>query len=552
MDFAKAQYERIRQQLNGLSASQRMLTMSLLVIMGIVLLYWVKYAGKPEMEALLDQPMAAEDVARIREKLVAHGWEYQLSGDRLLVEAEKKQEILAVLYYDQALPSNTSAAWDAIVNKINPWNSEAQNAQWWLQAKQAKLAEVIRGFPGVADATVMIDTTEHRGFGGNSVRPSATINIKTREGKRGDKKLVMAAADMVGGAQAGLDRGRIHVIINGVSFPMDDQSEDSMGGADELLEVRQQNEGYYIDKIKKQLGWLNADVFVSVAVDINTKATQEQSTIYDPKGTAKVETEIRSSGTDEDNDSKAAGEPGVGANTQGSLADGSGGGGKETRNQTEDETHFQAGLSKKDLTSTERPGAAKVLSATVRVPRSYFVKLYKDRNPNAKEPDEATLQPYIDGELTKIKSDVRLCTALADDKSVAVETYADTMVLASAGDATPLAVTPTGVTMMVGGHGKEIALGVLAVISLFMMSSMVKKGAPVPVMASEPEPEGPAVQLAGGEEVVGEAGDGETILGGMELDEDSAKTQQMLGQVSDLVKENPDAAANLIKRWMNK
>jgi len=30
MDFVKAQYERIRQQLNGLSASQRMLTVSLL------------------------------------------------------------------------------------------------------------------------------------------------------------------------------------------------------------------------------------------------------------------------------------------------------------------------------------------------------------------------------------------------------------------------------------------------------------------------------------------------------------------------------------------
>ena len=73
MDFAKAQYERIRQQLNGLSASQRMLTVTLLVIMGVTLMYWVRYAGKPEMEALLDQPMAAEDVSRIREKLQARG-----------------------------------------------------------------------------------------------------------------------------------------------------------------------------------------------------------------------------------------------------------------------------------------------------------------------------------------------------------------------------------------------------------------------------------------------------------------------------------------------
>ena len=66
------------------------------------------------------------------------------------------------------------------------------------------------------------------------------------------------------------------------------------------------------------------------------------------------------------------------------------------------------------------------------------------------------------------------------------------------------------------------------------------------------EPDGPVPQLVGGEEVVGEAGDGETVLGGMELDEDAAKTQQLQEQVSDLVKENPEAAASLIKRWMNK
>jgi len=37
----------------------------------------------------------------------------------------------------------------------------------------------------------------------------------------------------------------------------------------------------------------------------------------------------------------------------------------------------------------------------------------------------------------------------------------------------------------------------------------------------------------------------------MELDEDSIKSQQMLTQVTELVGENPDMAASLIKRWMN-
>ena len=41
-------------------------------------------------------------------------------------------------------------------------------------------------------------------------------------------------------------------------------------------------------------------------------------------------------------------------------------------------------------------------------------------------------------------------------------------------------------------------------------------------------------------------------LDGMELDDEAIRTQQMLEQVSSLVKENPDSAAALVKRWMNR
>ena len=41
-------------------------------------------------------------------------------------------------------------------------------------------------------------------------------------------------------------------------------------------------------------------------------------------------------------------------------------------------------------------------------------------------------------------------------------------------------------------------------------------------------------------------------LDGMELDEESVKAQEMIGQVSTLVRENPDAAATLVKRWLNR
>jgi flagellar biosynthesis/type III secretory pathway M-ring protein FliF/YscJ len=41
------------------------------------------------------------------------------------------------------------------------------------------------------------------------------------------------------------------------------------------------------------------------------------------------------------------------------------------------------------------------------------------------------------------------------------------------------------------------------------------------------------------------------MLSGMELDEDAVQTQQMLDQVSTMVKDNPEAAASLVKRWLH-
>ena len=54
------------------------------------------------------------------------------------------------------------------------------------------------------------------------------------------------------------------------------------------------------------------------------------------------------------------------------------------------------------------------------------------------------------------------------------------------------------------------------------------------------------------EDIAGEAGEGAAMLDGMELDEETIRAQQMVQQVSTMVKENPDAAANLVKRWLDR
>ena len=128
MDVIKSQLLRIQQQLSGLSASQKMLVAALVTIMVMTMLYWARYAGTAEMEALLDQPFTADEISRVTTKLASRGIRYQVNGDRVMVPTDRKYEALADLSYEQLLPRNTETGFDIIAKQINAFmpNSQVQ------------------------------------------------------------------------------------------------------------------------------------------------------------------------------------------------------------------------------------------------------------------------------------------------------------------------------------------------------------------------------------------------------------------------------------------
>src|SRR5215471_2879794 len=104
MDAFKARLLLIQQRLAGLSASQKMLTVSLVAIMIITILWLAKYAGTAEMEPVLDQSLSAADIGQIRNALISHGVEAKVVGDRVMVPTDRRLEAVAMLTYDDVLP----------------------------------------------------------------------------------------------------------------------------------------------------------------------------------------------------------------------------------------------------------------------------------------------------------------------------------------------------------------------------------------------------------------------------------------------------------------
>src|SRR5262249_31026668 len=146
-----------------------------------------------------------------------------------------------------------------------------------------------------------------------------------------------------------------------------------------------------------------------------------------------------------------------------------------------------------------------------------------------KEPDDTAIQPLVDAEITKTRGIVQNSLMIADEKKISVDMYWDNGLPALAsGVALAEASAGPGLGAMVGGHMKEVILGALAVVSLFMVSSMVRKGAPPVAAVIEPGPR-ETPRLATAEAVAGiVGGDGNTTLDAMELDEESVKAQQMV------------------------
>lgn len=560
MDALKAQLARIQEQLSKLTASQKMLAMSLVAVMVLTLLFWGRYAGTAEMEPLLDQTMKADEVSRITGKLRAMGIEYKVVNDRVMVSADRKLEALGELSFAQLVPDDTRNAYEEIINKISPWDSQANSDGKRNDAKNAFLSQVIKRFPGVAIAAVYIDPTRVRAIGGGGQQPKATVQISTRDGMRVDNKvLARSAAATVAGAQSGLTPDHVTVVINGVTQRVQSDATSAYAGADDALDAKQQAERAETQKLREFLSFIDG-VLVTVTVDVNMESKTSNAETFDPKGIAKAESLSETDTREENTTAPTPTEPGAVPNTSSnspmSVGGAGAGGGGTTSNQEKNSTKFENRFSSTRTQTNTPAGKPKVLAAAVRVPRSYFVNIWKSINPSAgKDADEAALAPLLAAELPKIRAEVKNCTKIESDTDISVETYTDVlpaMLAAAQTNAVGSGAGGSAVTGLLGSHYKEIGVAVLALMSLWMVSGMVKKSAPTPLVAVPPMELSEAPSLASGEEVAGDVGEGGAMLDGVEMDDDSVKAQQMVEQVSTMVKENPDAAANLVKRWLMK
>jgi flagellar biosynthesis/type III secretory pathway M-ring protein FliF/YscJ len=95
-------------------------------------------------------------------------------------------------------------------------------------------------------------------------------------------------------------------------------------------------------------------------------------------------------------------------------------------------------------------------------------------------------------------------------------------------------------------------LGGLALVAVAMMLMMVRSASKKQPLPSLRELAGVPPQLPSEEDLIGEAGESEAVLPGMELDEDAIRHRQLSEQLSQMIKANPDEVTAVVNRWVRK
>jgi flagellar biosynthesis/type III secretory pathway M-ring protein FliF/YscJ len=257
---------------------------------------------------------------------------------------------------------------------------------------------------------------------------------------------------------------------------------------------------------------------------------------------------IKTRTEENNNSSKPASEPGTNANTGATLSATVASGETSANTVTEESIESQHYVPTTRETIETPAGATPVTGASVSVPRSHFLKAFRMVNPGDKEPTPELFEPFVQKELNEIRGQVLGCVNQTPPEKVIVRSYYDYL----PATATSAPVAASSLPLALTSHAKEIALGALAVVSLFMVMSMVKKGAPAPIAPPAPVERKPSGPIDASEELAGEAGIGPQSMDGMEIADEDVRTNQMIAQVQTMVKEDPEAAASLVKRWLNR
>jgi flagellar biosynthesis/type III secretory pathway M-ring protein FliF/YscJ len=559
MDQLRQVLANIQQQVGKMTASQKLLLASLTVIAVMTLFLVSQYAAKPSMVNLM---AAGTEVDTVR-ALQGAGFTADVVDGQIVLPEGQQRSALAYLAETGQLPGDTTLLFSNLIGSQDWKASSQQHRQQYNIALQNELAANIAHFRGVQKASVILDVPQITGLGRAARAATGSVTIFTSGAGGLSQDMVDAAARLVSGAVSGLDAEDVQV-IDGSTGRARTSSGDESRSSGRYLEYATQVEKHTREKIQGLFGHI-PNVVVSVTAHVDITSVQSTENLYAPKdeGSVAMLQSERKSNLSAEQASRSA-EPGVRSNQAVSINQGGGSGNSTTEDMGD--TTFATAIGSRTKTVLDPRGMPTHLSASIIIPQEYIADIIRKSRVVAEgeEPQPVTNDEIVDyfGQFKPtIESLIRphLLSLGADGTRMQGELTVD---MAPIGGAVFSAGVGSSVGLLgslTGGGGGALAgggqlvetvlVGVLAVIALGMMAMMVKRSGKRIELPDAEQLVGIPPNLESNGDLIGEAGEGEHVMTGIEVDDQLVEVQHLRTQVTELIDSDPESAAALVERW---
>lgn len=533
MNTIQATFQQFAELFRGMTWAQRttLVLVPLLIVSGFAMLLWGNRG--PQMTALSwGKVYSTEELINAEQALIQAGLtDFRREGQRLMVpESEKDRYNAALLEYD-AMPTDLGTQMLKQYESLSPFITEKQRSEMKDAMLLQELRRTLRAIPDLEDARVVVANPLRKNAWSAKGRVTATVSVRPKGGRELSSKLVNSLRAAVASMVPDLKPSDVTVfdMVHGTSHTGEPENDPFDNG---LLKRIEELTAQYERKIRQDLDYI-PQVGVTVHVDVeNVKSSVSRSQQVDPKKVAPVmSNEITSNDTQTQRPPR--GEPGQVANRPGSV--GGGASVDRQRQSVESNTKTVNGLSFEVVEKELLAAMPKAVQVSVSIPRDYYRDIVARRTA-AGEKEPARLDPAaIEKEVTEAvtRSVTRLIPLGSPAESIAVNSI----------DRLPVEVPAFNVplTERLGQWfqqwGGTLGLAVLALWALWMLRKSTPKLPPAPV-ALERSFDG----LAG----IGGGGGG----GEQSASTGPPKPVTKRDQIQTLVRENPEATAAVIGKWI--
>lgn len=555
--------ERLRRLLESISTQLGVLTVSQRIAIGLCaalivasVLWLLQWSTTPEMVSLVQYRFTFDDMAGVEDALKENGIAHTVRGTRIYVREVDRHNALRLLHSNGALPDGSLFDMADLMTDQNPFQSPDARAYAQNYAKGNELAKIIATNPVVESASVLINPRTKRRLGGQSDVPSATVAVTLVRGNDMTAERVDGFARLVSGAVAGLRPHNVNITDSrtGRSFSVP-HPDDAVPF--DYLSIVKRHEDRLQAKIMEKLADIPG-IRVTVTVELDTSKKTTQNFLY-----AEPQPKLESSESSETSESTRPSESGVQANVGTAVTAGSQGASNSSEQTTTE--NYEPKLSE-TKTVEQMPFTLQSVTATVGIPRSFIVGVFVARHPEEPDPkdDDADFIAVRDEQTARVKGSVEKIVMAKDPRDVHVDVYPDVEWGADGGG---WRQSPGGVAVgpaeppsqdaigLLRSYGPLVGLGSLALISMFMMMRMVRRSTDLLDTRHKDDANlGESVDSEGvltvGPQAIGQAEVSEGLLTGQELDDVTLRQQELSGEVSKMIEDDPGAAADLIRRWV--